>query len=162
MDSKFAYDTSMYLQGSRDNLSRVQQAIDSFCYASGTVINWNESMGFWVGTTVNPSWCPQEGFQCIPHGKPIRYLGCHVGINLSPEGHVAPLLLVIKKKLLYWNTAKLSLVGRVVVANQVLLASMYYILSAWLCSRLALSRAMQKILRPRMVKVDCKNLPMPS
>ena len=80
-------------------------------------------------------WCPHEGFQWIPHDKPIRYFLCQVGINLSSEDHVAPLLLAIRNKLLYWNTTKLSLANRVVVANQVLLASMWYILLAWLCSR---------------------------
>ena len=83
---------------------------------------------------VTPLRCPQEGFQWIPHGKSIIYLGCQFGINLSPEDHVAPLLLVIRKKLLYWNTTAFSLAGRVIVANQVSLASMWYILSAWLCS----------------------------
>ena len=49
-------------------------------------------------------------------------------------------MLAIRKKLLYWNTAKFSLAGRVVVANQVLLASMWYILSAWLSSHSAFSQ----------------------
>ena len=53
---------------------------------------------------------------------PIRYLGCQEGINLSSEDHIAPLFLAIRKKLLYWNAAKLSLASWVVVANQVLLA----------------------------------------
>ena len=97
-------------------------------------------------TTVNFLWCPQEGFQWILYGKPVRYLGCQIGINLAPEDHIAPLLLTIRKKLLYWNTAKLSLAGRVVVANQVLLASMWYILLAWLCLRSALSQV-QRLIR---------------
>ena len=62
------------------------------------------------------------------------------------EDHVAPLLLAIRKKLLYWNTVKLSLVGRVVVANQVLLASKWYTLSTWLCSHHALSQ-IQRLIR---------------
>ena len=158
VDCQFANDTALYLQGSSDNLSRVQQAIDTFCYASGTIINWNKSMGFWVGSIVNPVWCPQEGFQWIPHGKPIRYLGCQVGINISPEDHVAPLLIAIRKKLVYWNTAKLSLAGRVVIANQVLLASMWYILSAWLGSRSALSQVQRLIRNFLWGSKDCSDV----
>ena len=158
VDCQFADDTALYLQGSSDNLSRVQHAIDTFCYASGTIINWNKSMGFWVGSIVNPVWCPQEGFQWIPHGKPIRYLGCQVGINISPEDHVAPLLIAIRKKLVYWNTAKLSLAGRVVIANQVLLASMWYILSAWLGSRSALSQVQRLIRNFLWGSKDCSDV----
>ena len=54
VDCQFADDTTLYLQGSSDNLSRVQHAIDTFFYAFGTIINWNKSVGFWVGNTVNP------------------------------------------------------------------------------------------------------------
>ena len=69
LDCQFADDTTLYVQGSHNNLCRVQRVIDSFCYASGAGINWNKSVGFWVSTTVNPLWCPQEGFQC----KLVRY-----------------------------------------------------------------------------------------
>ena len=48
---------------------------------------------------------------------------------------VTPLLLRVRNKLLYWDTTKLSLPRRVVVANSVLLASMWYVASTWLFSR---------------------------
>ena len=100
MDFQFANE-SLYLPGSHNNICRVQRDIDTFCYAFGTIINWNKSVDFWVGITVTPLGCLHEGYQWIPHGKPIRYLGCQVGINILPKDHVAPLLLNIRKKLLY-------------------------------------------------------------
>ena len=93
-----------------------------------------------------------EGLQWIPHGKLVRYLGCQVGINLSLEDHVAPLMLAIR---INCYIAKLSLVGRVVVVNQVLLASMWYILSTWLCSRLALSQVQRLIRNSPWGSKDC-------
>ena len=53
----------------------------------------------------------------MPAGTPVRHLGCQVGLDLIAEQQIAPLLLSIRKKLLFWSTAHLSLAGRVVVAK---------------------------------------------
>ena len=45
LDSEFADDTMLYLQGNEANLERAQSAIDLFCKASGASINWNKSKG---------------------------------------------------------------------------------------------------------------------
>ena len=45
----------------------------------------------------------------------------------------APLLLT-RKKLLLWSSTKLSFIGLIVVANQVLLATTWYVLSCWIFS----------------------------
>jgi ABC-type Fe3+ transport system substrate-binding protein len=37
----------------------------------------------------------------------------------------------LKGKLINWSTCRLSLAGRILVANQVLLASMWYMVTAW-------------------------------
>ena len=64
-----------------------------------------------------------SGFTWIHTGHSIRYLGCRVGLGLNAEDMIAPLLLRLRNKLIYWNKEKLSLAGRVVVANSVLLSS---------------------------------------
>ena len=85
-------------------------------------------------------------FQWIPPGTSVRYLGCHVGLELSAEQQIAPLLLSIRRKLVFWSSARLSLAGRVVVANQVLLATMWYITSCWIFSRSCISQV-QRLIR---------------
>ena len=55
--------------------------------------------------------------------------------HLNAKDMIAPLLLRLRNKLIYWNKEKLSLAGRVVVANSVLLSSIWYIASTWLFSR---------------------------
>ena len=62
-------------------------------------------------------------------GTPIRYLRCTIGIDLLVENQVAPLLFTLQKNLLLWSSTKLSFIGRIVVANQVVLAKTWYILS---------------------------------
>jgi hypothetical protein len=39
--------------------------------------------------------------------------------------------LSLKNKLISWSNNRLSLAGRILVANQVLLASMWYIAASW-------------------------------
>ena len=68
----------------------------------------------------------------VPRGTPVRYLGCQVGIDLSAEEMVTPLLVRVRNKLLYWDTTNLFLSGRLIVANSALLASMWYVASTWL------------------------------
>lgn len=109
-------------------MSCFQEALERFCDALGANINWHKSCGFWVGSGETPTWSPDTLFRWVPTGIPVRYLGCQVGLDLTAEQQVPPLLLSIKKKLLFWSTVHLSLAGRVVVANQVLLATM---LLAW-------------------------------
>ena len=48
MDSEFANDTTLYVQASQLNLAQVQKAVDDFSDASGALINWDKSSGFWV------------------------------------------------------------------------------------------------------------------
>ena len=71
-----------------------------------------------------PSWRPSESFRWI-QGVLVRYLGCHVGINMRKEGLLAPLMLSLRKNLLIWDTTELSVASRAMIANQVLLSSMY-------------------------------------
>ena len=119
----------MYLAGHEDNLARFQAALEVFCDASGAKINWHKSCGFWIGAGAPPQWLPHPSFRWIPEGTPVRYLGCQIGLELTAEQQIAPLLLSIRRKLIFWSSARLSLAGRAVVANQVLLATMWYVTS---------------------------------
>ena len=122
IDSEFADDTALYVAAKKENLLILQQAVTDFCDASGALINWDKSKGFWVVSSSPPQDQPTPGFIWVPRGKVVRYLGCQVGLELSAEDTVTPLLLRVRNKLLYWDTTNLSLPGRVVVTNLVLFA----------------------------------------
>ena len=125
---------------------RAERAIETFCTASGARINWRKTVGFWISDSPTPQWMPDSGFRWVPPGTPVRYLGCQVGLELAPEQQIAPLLLSIRRKILFWSSARLSLAGRVVVANQVLLATMWYITSCWVFSSSCISQ-IQRLIR---------------
>ena len=126
MDSEFADDTTLYVVASQVNLLQVQKVVDDFSHASGALINWDKSSGFWIASRDPLVNIPTSGFTWIPHGQSIRYLGCRVGLGLNAEDMIAPLLLRLRNKLIYWNKEKLSLAGRVVVANSVLVFDLVY------------------------------------
>ena len=162
LDCEFADDTTLYVVGDvvgdDINLYNVQNAIHDFYDASGAIINWHKSMGFWVGEGLTPTLCPESGLCWIPKGSPMRYLGCQVGINLPPKAHIQPLLLSLRKKLIFWSSKNLSLARRLVISNQVLLSSMWYILSSWLFSRSLLSNLRRLIRIFLWGSTDFKNV----
>jgi hypothetical protein len=54
-----------------------------------------------------------------------------VGSHLHPEAYFEKMMLSLKSKLISWNNNRLSLAGRILVANKVLLVSMWYIAASW-------------------------------
>ena len=105
----------------------------------------DKSIGLWVSEETHLAWYPGPSFRWLHHGEPVRYLGCMVGIDLRPEAMLSPLLLSIKHKLIHWDAQQFSFAGRVVVANSVLLASMWFIASVWLFSRSAITKVQSLI-----------------
>ena len=58
-----------------------------------------------------------------------------MGLHVTADMLVAPLLVKLRRKLLLWDSVNLSLASRVLVANQVLLASIWYVASTTLFAR---------------------------
>ena len=135
LDSEFADDTAIYVQGNDDNLSKLQVVAEQFCLASRAKINWHKSLGFWVSQNSLPTWMPSQEFKWVPDGTTTRYLGCQVELHVNVDMLVAPLLVKLRRKLLLWDSVNLSLAGRVFVANQVLLAIIWYTTSTALFVR---------------------------
>jgi hypothetical protein len=131
-DQTFADDTALYLRGTRGNMERTQKVLNTFCMASGAKINWNKSCAIWASKRDTEwEWGREVGLQWIPKGKGVRYLGIQVGFHLPPEANFDKLLTALKGKMINWSTNRLSLAGRILVANQELLASMWYLAATW-------------------------------
>lgn len=87
-----------------------------FLSASVALINWHKSCGFWSLSSPIPVQQPRSALSSILEGTIVRYLEYQVGFDITPEHQIAPLL-SIKKKFLFWSSARLSLAGPVLVAN---------------------------------------------
>jgi hypothetical protein len=127
-DQTFAEDTALYLQGSPPNMDRAQEVFKTFCRASGAKINWHKSVAIWASKKDRTwEWGKDEGLKWIPTGEGTRYLGIQVGFHLPPEVNFDTMMIALKGKLISWSHSMLSLVGRILVANHVLLASIWYL-----------------------------------
>ncbi len=131
-DQTFADDTALYLQGSPSNLDRAQNVLNIFCQASRAKVNWHKLAAIWASKNKREwHWGENVGLKWIPDGEGTRYLGVQVGSHLPPEANFEKMRLSLKNKLINWSNNRLSLAGRILVANQVLLASMWYIATSW-------------------------------
>ena len=97
MDSEFVDDTTLYVQASHVNLMQVQKVVDDFSHASGALINWDKSSGFWVAEGDPPNNVFSSGFTWIHTCHSIRYLGCRVGLGLNAEKYDSALFVKIKE-----------------------------------------------------------------
>jgi hypothetical protein len=71
------------------------------------------------------------GLRWLQPGETTRYLGFHIGYQVSAEKRFEEILHTLRKKLAYWCITHLSLASRDLIANQVLLSSLWYIASCW-------------------------------
>ena len=60
-----------------------------------------------------------------------RLLGCPFGVKVPANARYASLMEMLRRKLRYWSSHHLSLAGRAMVVNQVLLASLWYVAACW-------------------------------
>ncbi|MCO5605745.1 hypothetical protein L7F22_059929 [Adiantum nelumboides] len=112
----------------------------AFCCASGSLINWHKSSGFVAGVDDVCTWGQHQGFTWVGPGQTCKYLGFHVGLEVSLRQQFEPVLASIRRKLRHWASMHLSLAGRALVVNQVLLATAWFTTSCWTLYPQALSR----------------------
>jgi exonuclease III len=126
----FADDTLLLLDGTRDNLDRALSVINRFSAASGAKLNLHKSVGLWLSPRVREwQWGEEAGLKWLEKGEVTRYLGYPFGIDIPQKEKDAKMLNHIRKHLLNWSTNKLSLAGRILIANQVVLSSIWYLAS---------------------------------
>lgn len=131
-DQTFADDTALYLKGSPSNLNKARAVLELFCLASAAKINWGKSAAIWANKEKKEwEWGQEVGLRWIPEGQGVRYLGIQIGFRLPIEANFEKLMLTLKRKMITWGKCNLSLVGRILVANQVLLSSMWYMAACW-------------------------------
>jgi hypothetical protein len=132
IDQEYADGTNLYLEGTLQNLNNTKQALGTFSLASGAKINWNKSHAIWISDVQQPfQWGAEVGLRWLLLGETTRYLGFHIGFQVSAEKRFEEVLLTMRKKLAYWCTTHLSLANRILIANQVLLSSLWYVASCW-------------------------------
>jgi len=95
-------------------------------------VNWHKSAAIWANKKERTwQWGTKVSLKWLPEGEGTRYLGVLVGSHLPPEANFDKMMLALKSKFIARSHNLLSLAGRILVANQVLLASMWYLAACW-------------------------------
>ena len=126
----FADDTLLLLEGTRENLDRALSVINRFGAASGAKLNLHKSVGLWISPRPRGwQWGEEASLKWLKKGEVTKYLGYPFGIDISQKDKDAKMLNQIRKHLIRWSPNKLSLADRIMVCNQVVLSSIWYLAS---------------------------------
>ena len=126
----FADDTLLLLEGTEDNMERAITVISRLGAASGAKLNLHKSIGLWIAHQDRPwQWGEDEGLKWLKEGEVTRYLGYPFGLHIPQQEKDGKMLGQIRKHLHRWAGHKLSLASRIMVANQVILSSIWYLVS---------------------------------
>ena len=126
----FADDTLLFLDGKIDNMDRALTVISRFGAASGAKLNLHKSVGLWLAQTARPwQWGEEAGLKWLLPGEVTRYLGYPFGLHIPQKDKDGKMLSQIRKHLGRWANHPLSLASRIMVSNQVVLSSIWYLAS---------------------------------
>jgi len=126
----FADDTALYLKGTQENLNKMMKVLELYCSASGSKVNWTKTYLIWASEKDRTwTWGETNGANWLQQGEHCRYLGVPMGFRVPQTVRNEKVLTQIKEALIYWSTKKLSQAGRLLISNQVILASLWYLAS---------------------------------
>ena len=115
----FADDTLLLLDGNKENMDRALTVIHRFGAASGAKLNLHKSVGLWLSDTERTwQWGETAGLKWLKPGEVTRYLGFPFGLRIPQQEKDNKMLSQLHKHLSIWSTQKLSLAGRIMIANQ--------------------------------------------
>ena len=120
----FADDTALFLKGTKKNLDNMMTTVEKFCLTSGAKINLHKIRAISASNRLRPwNWGEEAGLIWLQPGQVTKYLGFPMGIQLHQSQKDCRVVEKVRGKLLSWASKHLSLAGRILVNNQVLLAS---------------------------------------
>ena len=129
--AQYADDTSFTLAGEEEPVRNLIHTLNTFCLASGLVLNWQKSCAYWQGAAIRPGWTDLLGVVWARGDEVSKLLGTPFGMTIT-SGDVDKFLLDrVTKKLAYWCKLKLNSMGRAVIVNSVLLSSTIFFVSIW-------------------------------
>ncbi|XP_074287998.1 uncharacterized protein LOC141613158 [Silene latifolia] len=128
----FADDSVFFLLDKEEAFSKLKVILDSFCCASGQIMNENKSgIIFSLSTTMRSV---QEGLSVlhILQNRGIgRYLGIETDFGSSKKTIFNALIETVKQRISSWNGIFLSSAGRLTLISSVLSALSNYVLSVF-------------------------------
>ena len=139
--SQFADDTNLLLLGTPSNLDRTMVVLDLHCEASGSKLNWTKTRAIWASDIPrNWTWRDDLGLVWLQEGQTTKHLRCLIGFKALREDIYSLMVQKIRDGIQRWNKHRLSLAGRILVVNQVILGSIWYIATCATTSSTAIAK----------------------
>ena len=130
--SQFADDSSFMIKYTKEDVDEFVKTLETFSQASGMDINWKKSCAYWFDKhTHKLKWLPGYIWKWAEEGDLSKLLGTSFGLNLNTKDVDQFPYNKMTKKLEYWSNMKLSLAGRIVICNQVLLSTFWFFITVW-------------------------------
>lgn len=131
--AQYADDTSFTLLGEETEVRNLIHTLKTFCLASDLVLNSTKSNGYWKSpnSPIRPDWTNDLGVTWASNEEVSKLLGAPFGLSLSTSNVNDFLHDRLAKKLTHWSNLKINPTGRAVVANSILLSSLFFFMSVW-------------------------------
>ena len=146
--AQYADDTSFTLFGDEEKVRCLVYLLETFCMATGLMLNWTKSNGYWKhkGYVVQPPWTNMLRITWANEEEVSKLVEAPFGLSLATKDVDSFLFDKLTKKLVHWSTTKINSTSRSVVANNVLLSSTFFFLSIWGGSRKGAKRIKSAIM----------------
>jgi hypothetical protein len=137
---QYADDTTYSLAGVECNIHSVTSLLSCFGTTTGLVYNPHKSVTYWFGVGAPPTWLQVFGCQVAVENHLSKLLGTPFGISLATQDIDGFLHQKILKKFTYWRKQFLSLPGRRVIINSILLSTLWFFIQIWTGSNLVIKK----------------------
>ena len=123
--SQFADDTCLYI-ADEDSLQKVFDTLDLFTKCAGLKVNREKSEAMWIGASSNYKHKPCNIRWTT---ESIKTLGIYVNLNrtVTIEENYKERLKKIKNLLEIWNLRKLTLKGKIIILNTLVISQLIYV-----------------------------------
>jgi hypothetical protein len=129
LQSSYSDDTHLILAADTPNLKAARRLMDKFSAASGLNINWSKSEARWLAQHTRPPDTDTLNWSWKPADESGSLLGFLFSSGLSPETMFDDLLLRVGKRLSKWSNFPLTVNGKIVVANHLIMSSLWFVLT---------------------------------
>ena len=126
----FADDTNALLKNEDRNLRVFWECLETYCLASGSVINHSKTGVKTLHASI-PDWIKEQGCKEIPEGTIFRLLGIPMGFGTTLKQRWTWAIDRIKAKVEKWSDSMLSMAGRIIIINHYIIPTVIYFLACW-------------------------------
>ena len=120
------------VRGTKEDVEELVKILETFSEASGLQINWKKSSAYWFNRLIPKlEWLLNYNWKWAEEGNLSKLLGTPFGLILDIKDIDQFFYNKIAKKLVYYGSMKLSLAGKIVICNQVLLSTLWFFITVW-------------------------------